>query len=110
MLAERSPYVIAGANRGQLEFSCGTGLYGRSLEKSLFFRDLYIYISRLTGIYGIQIIFGHDKDYSDASRNRELYLKNTRTLRRYGYRTVRTYGTVPYITVRYLNTIHVKVS
>ncbi len=29
VLAERSAYVIAGANRGQLGFLCGTGLYGK---------------------------------------------------------------------------------
>ena len=30
LLAERSTYLIADADRGQLVFRCGTGLYGRS--------------------------------------------------------------------------------
>ena len=34
MLAERSAYVIAGADRGQMGFCCGTGLYGRSIGKN----------------------------------------------------------------------------
>jgi len=39
LLAERSTDLIAGADRRQLEFRYGTGLYGGSLEKALFFRD-----------------------------------------------------------------------
>jgi len=36
LLAARSTYVIAGADRGQLWFRCGTGLYGRSSKKPYF--------------------------------------------------------------------------
>ena len=39
VLAERSAYVIAVADRGQFDICCGTELYGRSSEKALFFRD-----------------------------------------------------------------------
>ena len=35
-LAKRSAYVIAGVDRGQLGFCCGTGRYERSSEKFLF--------------------------------------------------------------------------
>jgi len=33
LLADHSAYVIAGADRGQLSFCCGTGLYGRVRKK-----------------------------------------------------------------------------
>ena len=54
-----------------------------------------------TGMYGMEIIFDHYKDYYDAGRNRGLYLKNTRSngtvtvpyVRRARYRTFR-YGTL----------------
>ena len=39
VLAERSACVIAGADRGQFDICCGTGMYGRSSEKTLFFRE-----------------------------------------------------------------------
>jgi len=42
VLAERSACVIAGADRGQFDICCGTGLYGRSSEKALFFRDSFM--------------------------------------------------------------------
>ena len=36
LLAERSAYVIAGADRGQFDICCGTGLYGRVRKKPYF--------------------------------------------------------------------------
>ena len=36
LLAEHSAYVIAGADRGQLSFCGGTGLYERVRKKALF--------------------------------------------------------------------------
>jgi len=62
-----------------------------------------------TGMYGIQIIFGHDKDYSDACRNKGLYLKNTRSDGAVTVPYVIRYGAVQYGTVPYFNIIHVKV-
>ncbi len=47
-----------------------------------------------TGLYIIQILFGHDKDYYDACRIQGLLLKNTRSNGTVPYGTV-TYGIVP---------------
>jgi hypothetical protein len=40
LLAERSAYVIAGADRGQFDICCDTGLYGRVRKKPYFSGNL----------------------------------------------------------------------